>query len=502
MIMAKKNVCGLCHRKGRRECPVLAGLVCAACCGANRGSELDCPPECTHFPFGTRAYDLWLRIDGTWFPRALEYILNHVGKGSFEEMIGRLSVKREVDCDDSLEAGVTNAVHYYLGVHTDDTGRTLGEQWEEEEWAGLNNDERVMITHRRHTWPAIIEVQRVLDEQSLECTDVLDPERGSFLLFDRSTAARAVRFSRYLIWLTHYPYFSRVAGSGVEVPNHIHEHFIEELRRRIPRKERRRPGQAIRRYLAENFAECCGLLEDVSLEYRERMFRSMDVDHCRAWYELRAAKARIKKVIEAKPDFEADRGRELEPDDPPGAEYYLWLRRGQAKAFEEGMPSMFQHSDDTDGVGTLGTLRLADDDLMIETFGRKKFNFAKKLITRYFGRNLKLSDEKVVDLVEKVLNREDTGPTVSAPQPAVPPDVHKEVVEQFHRRHYETFLDDEVPMLEGMSPRQAAADPAMRPRLIELMKLHVHGLEKRSRDEGMDLSIDWLLDELGLQELR
>jgi hypothetical protein len=261
---------------------------------------------------------------------------------------------------------------------------------------------------------------------------------------------------------------------------------------------------AVKRYIAENFADCCDLLNDLCLEYRESMFRSMDMDHCRAWYKFKVVRSAIKAVIDKKPDFELDKARELEAEDLPGTVYYDWLRCGEAKALEKDMSSVFQHNDPADGVGVLGTLRLYDDSLMIETFGRRKFNFAKKLMTRYFGRKLKLSEEKTVDLAEQVLNRDDeeTAEPPSVPQSDIPQDVKQEMLEQFHRRHYEKFIDDTIPMLDDMTPRQAATDIQMRPRLIELMKLHLNGIEKKSRDEGLDLDLDWVLDELNLNELR
>ena len=83
MIMAKNNACDVCGRRGKRDCPAVEGVICPACCGANRGGELNCPPDCISYPFGTEAYDLWLRVDGSWFPKALEYVLSHVGRTDF-----------------------------------------------------------------------------------------------------------------------------------------------------------------------------------------------------------------------------------------------------------------------------------------------------------------------------------------------------------------------------------------------------------------------------------
>ncbi len=42
----------------------------------------------------------------------------------------------------------------------------------------------------------------------------------------------------------------------------------------------------------------------------------------------------------------------------------------------------------------------------------------------------------------------------------------------------------------------------MRPRLIELMKDHLHGLEGQFKDKGFTIDISWVLDELGLRELK
>lgn len=58
------------------------------------------------------------------------------------------------------------------------------------------------------------------------------------------------------------------------------------------------------------------------------------------------------------------------------------------------------------------------------------------------------------------------------------------------------------PALDNMTPRKAAADPRTRLKLIELMKHHLKGIEERNKDTGLNLNIDWVLDELALTELK
>ncbi|MBF0241022.1 MAG: hypothetical protein HQK64_00900 [Desulfamplus sp.] len=42
--MAKCVSCN--SRKGKRNCPALAGLICSQCCGSKKLKEIDCPDDC------------------------------------------------------------------------------------------------------------------------------------------------------------------------------------------------------------------------------------------------------------------------------------------------------------------------------------------------------------------------------------------------------------------------------------------------------------------------
>ena len=71
-------------------------------------------------------------------------------------------------------------------------------------------------------------------------------------------------------------------------------------------------------------------------------------------------------------------------------------------------------------------------------------------------------------------------------------------MEQTHQR---TFPDQPVPALGGRTPREAAGDPALRPKLVRLMKSHVRSHDQKNLQTGRDADINWLLRELGLEEL-
>jgi hypothetical protein len=275
------------------------------------------------------------------------------------------------------------------------------------------------------------------------------------------------------------------------------------MRKRSKASRKDTSDLAVKRHLATRFGEAFELVAQLGREMQERMLSSLDANHCRAHYRIKSSQADIAAILKKKPDFQPDEDRELQPDDPPNSGYFSWMRRGEAKRIERYMPAAFRHKTPEDGVGGLGTVRLSADELMLETFSRQKFDFAKKLLAKYFGKDLVFLKEEIVNLAQQAFehSQDPTRERRQPPKSTVPPEVEKQLIEQFHRRHYEKFLDDTVPMLNGLTPREAAGDPRMRAKLIDLMKLHMQGLEGQSREKGVDLSIGWVLNELGLREL-
>src|SRR5262249_11160250 len=82
------------------------------------------------------------------------------------------------------------------------------------------------------------------------------------------------------------------------------------------------------------------------------------------------------------------------------------------------------------------------------------------------------------------------------------PSARREALWKTHRSYFTQLLNEPVPMLDGLTPRTAAQDLARRPQLTEFLKAHLHHLDTVNRRDGLDLDIDWVLDELGFPGLR
>lgn len=505
------NRCYACGAKSRSLCPAIGKDICSPCCGSKRGSNINCGSNCTYYPFSIKGYDLWLKIDGSIIKKMLDYIINVRGRNYFEKVMKKMSVDGSPP-GHIAETAAGSAAYYILFIEYDKNNQTLGECWKNTGWKGLNNDEQTMINCRLNSRVTVIEIQKILDYQAMECIDILDLKKGTFIVLDRATASRAVRFTRLLVWLTHYPNFSRIENNGVEITDLIYEEYMEIVQKEFKKGFKRKPGFTIKDFLSENFCEFCELSFGIAKEKNIAMLNRIDVHQCRAVYKIQGSFDKIKMILDSYPDFER---REKYPEeiDVPGTCYYSWFRRGESKALEKKMNSAFRHDGESNGVGTMGNIVLLPDKIIIEVFTKQKFAFAKKIMKKYFKENIVFQKEMVVDLakqfVQRIDNESNMGkqaePIIEAPvkkPETVPIEIERKLMKDFHENHYKKFLDEQIPMLNGQTPRQAAKDPAIRPKLIELMKLHLKGIEKQNKEKKLDLNLDWMLDELNLKELK
>ena len=501
--------------KKHRPCPALQATISAADCGSQRGSRLNCPADCPFFPFGTAAYDLWLKVDAGWLKQALNRVLAVRGRPVLEAAVKAHQIPL-ADRNFELEAALSRGLHHLLFLERGPDGQTVAEAWEAAGWSGLNNDERLMMQYRRATRPTVVEVTRVLDGQALRCADLLAPERPAFPVFDRAAASQTVRFSRLLTWLTDYPNFARLGLPAIQIPPHLWSAWQERFQRELAEAKTANPDTDAKSFLAAHWKRFTELVGELAAQHRERMVENLDLNQCLASYRLTAPVAEVEAAIRAKPEFRAGEAIAEGNFAKPLARFD-WLRLGESAALENELGGSVHLDAAVDGVGTVGALRLYPEHLVVETFSKRKHAFARRMVEQHFGALAKFEEESVVNLAQVVEERSRQTQLVAAARSAVfdgtvpPPEPlapeaeaaeSPEDAQRAHEQHYQRFLDEPLTELDGKTPRAAATDAVLRPRLAELLKTHLHNLELHNRREGAGLSLDSVLDELGFPELK
>lgn len=145
---------------------------------------------------------------------------------------------------------------------------------------------------------------------------------------------------------------------------------------------------------------------------------------------------------------------------------------------------------------TLGHVELQEGELTLRTNSRKRLERGKALLLQ-LGRDLLRHQLDTFEDPAVAFAR--LRPQRNAIQDAEQLSVKRrqEIESRVLQQHYQRWLDEQVPALSGVTPRQAAADPSLRPRLVALLK----DFENRSqRGSGALYDFDHLRRELGIGE--
>jgi len=487
-----KTSCSLCASGARDMCPALNVAICSQCCGSKRNRAIQCPGTCKYNPLSRLNYDAWLKIDSALSTKMLQYLSRYYDEASFREVVTEMLPS---DSQQALGIAYAAAAYYLLFMKPLASGRLVYEIWQESEWQGLTGDESVMMQYRIPSAPALIEVQKILDHQLIECRDLLRPERGVFVMIDRCMAKQVARFERVWCWLVDYPFFSRPAGDPVSVPDKIELILMDKI---MADASKIRSGGTFKGMCGKNFGKYGRLVAKETERARVRVLNAMELHECKAFYRLKSPREDVRKVLDSKEDFVFVQDGNTDQPVSPAAQY-SWLRAGMSQEVEAKLSMHFRHQDSDKNKGLLGEVLLGQDEMMIRTMSKRLFSFAKKMVARYWGDSLEFTRECIVDVAKQMAHRQADGREDR--NDTMPLEVRQKMADEFYREHYERFFDDELPALDGMTPRKAAQNARMRPRLIGVMKQHITGIERFNKTEGTSVNIDWVLKELGLTEL-
>ncbi|MGH6933954.1 MAG: hypothetical protein ACREEE_16175 [Dongiaceae bacterium] len=147
---------------------------------------------------------------------------------------------------------------------------------------------------------------------------------------------------------------------------------------------------------------------------------------------------------------------------------------------------------------SLGTIELNDDTLILSVNSEDRAARGRAMIEDWLPGMLGSPT-----VVRKELGdlREEPGLETEplAPQDEIPRDLQSEIMNEMLNRHYRTWIDTPLPILDGRTPRQVAKSGKASNTLAQLLKSVENTEARRARDSG-DAPHDfaWLWRELGV----
>lgn len=483
-----------------RACPAAGRSIEAYECALGRHGTYSCPETCEFNHFAVAHYTQYGEIEQSADKKLIEWAADNVAdKSQFETGIQA-----------RMRKDPHNPYFHFLAWHifyqVDANGDTCVAKWSKANFTGLNPDERILMRGRLQMHPAMLEVHRVLDDKRIEAVDLLGPARQPFILVDRSLASRAVRFGNYGAHIYPTPHFYRLFGACLlfpELPPFESEEAIREI---IAHFGGGTGEESMRRWLKEHFEKFETSLWAVAFARRRLMFDKLDAQFGKVVYERTGTfdecRARLHPVAQISND-------PLTPEE-------------HSEGFIEGRV-WFAHPDDADyeRLGpnvTLGRILIGETHWRLQAMGaerlarfRERFESLMGGLVRFVGerrddlaKQLKLNDQSIdMTVVPPALLNNPQQIVTSASRVPVPPDAisQEEYMSKYlHERDIE-FLDDNIPALDGHTPRQAAVDSVLRPKLLRLIKERIRGTDQRNLETGRNDDINWMVRELKLDEI-
>jgi hypothetical protein len=483
-----------------RGCPALGRDISTADCGEQRQSHLACPADCAHTPFSPANYSRLLEIE------------RHLDEKTSERM---MKLVPDRDALDKKISGATRdgelGLHaffvWHLFFEKDRAGRTFGRRWEEDGLGGLKNDERILWRGKMQMQIALLEVHRVQGNGRMEAVDLLSPSPSPMIFQDRSLAGMACRFSTILAWIYPSPHFWRLSGAASPIPDVGQFTALEIVREIVGHLGGPVGEKEMRLWLAEHFVRFDKSLRATAHLRRRQMFSAMDAKLGRAVYELRTPFAQCRHCL--------DEHQMVAPDELSDSESDQGFAEARVWFDESPVGEQFVASG---GKPVLGRLLLGQSYWRLEAFGGEKLARLRRHFEEHLDASVRFQGERLDDLgaqinakgpdVEESLvpSRLLEGPSqivlTTSRRPVMQDDASPEEIERKMIRETEqAFLNDKVPALNHRTPREAARDPSVRPKLVQMMKERVRICDEENLRNGRADDLNWMLKELNLDEL-
>jgi hypothetical protein len=484
-----------------RACPAVDREIPVAECGARRHNPYACPATCPHDPFAPANYSRFLELEGKLDRQSMDYLMEHAtDRPAMEKAMQQAQSHRSFHA-----THVWYEWHLFFAPGAD--GLTCCQRWEQAGFSELKSDQRVLLRAKMKTRMALLEIHRVLDGERVEAVDLLAPDAPPMVFQDRGLAGMAVRFACVLSWIYPLPHFWRLSGTAAVIPEMSQfspEQIVMEIVRHLGGPA---TVDGARRWLAENFLRFDDALQATSRLRRMKMFAGLDARFGKAVYELQAPFAECRARLDPLP--------EVEPDNLSDAE----CLEGFAEArvwFAESAP--LKQAVPPGGRAVLGRVLLGQAHWRLEAFGGERFAQLRRQLEHHLGQRVRFTGERLDDLGTRMAVKE---PAVN--ESLVPPRLldepqkilmassripvpntnqsREETEFELMRAADRAFLDDPIPALDNQTPREAARNPALRPRLIRLLKQRVQAHDERNRQTGRTDDINWMLRELGADEI-
>ncbi|MGA7872088.1 MAG: hypothetical protein WCA22_14470, partial [Candidatus Binatus sp.] len=186
------------------------------------------------------------------------------------------------------------------------------------------------------------------------------------------------------------------------------------------------------------------------------------------------------------------------------SEYWSWHRPDNKQGGKRPEDGMSLATWDETGALVLGHMELRGKWLVLEVNSAARAERGKQMATKLLG-GLVATPITETQSVQSALeeHRARKRPPAAQPAPKLPPEEVARVMSELLDRHYRRVIDEALPTLGNLRPRDAVRTPEGRQKVIDWLKQLENGEARRARKDGTPpYDFSWMWRELGVLEER
>lgn len=496
-------------KKKQRDCPAIGQRISSAECGNSRHSNYNCPEQCPFNPFSIKNYEDQLRIEDILESRIFK---TAVQEAAFTKQIERLS---KDDQQGRLLPGEFESRMIVLFQATEFKGHpSLMDYLLSEAADTLRNDEKIYLAGRNKIRFALIEIRSVHEEYA-EAVDLLDTRQKIFRIVDQNLLGVANRFQVCLMYTYPTPHFNRVFGSAPTLndpsSNMSHAEEFEAILNHLGCEDHE--AEKKRKWCLQHAPQIEAAFTSLNQMRLKKRFEATDAGTFERIYTLNAKPGYCMSKLEKRKEIEISSSDDTDGRAANVIAHYAWYA-------PESADYTAAELEDAETCVHWGNVSIiADSHLKIECFSKKTFEWLSEKIEKIMGTSIEFESELQHDLAklqaEKItiehpewvpisLLEEESGFSFNTYRHEQPHASVSELQEHFLSDYYQKVLDEPLPALEGITPREAARsqDPKHRSQLISWVKGIIRSTDQHYLQSGAFTEMDWIFDELQLPELR
>jgi|GEM_PF-5160611 len=353
---------------------------------------------------------------------------------------------------DNSDVFLTWAIHDYI---IPGKNRSLLSLYLQEHSSTIREDERNVLSDLMYSNFVVVEVERIVPYLGFHVLQVF-PQKEHYFITDTLSTSYIANHSLLLLRLYKIGTLNRIGGGALKIPYSEINYFQDLSNDFMNKYVSENPPEKRNKFTMSQYISRNSLSLIAAAYERSRMKLFPDIVSAEGDpVVFHSSSYQIYDLPYVVKTLKQDSRFDFSPD---SVGTFIW------KGPIDGEK---QSTLDAMGASRIyGTIRLSDHSITVECFTQKRWmicvDLLRSILGEKMGSEIIKSETEIADAIKDTPHIRDSDQLPKSPE-------MRKIEQDLIDSYYMKWLDEEIPALEGKTPREAARDPMLRQKLIFLL---------------------------------